>query len=85
MKKFIHYNKNFKVIFSCVAIVLLVCTTSIMAYLADADKASNDLVIGASNIQLVENFVPPSKLEPGSSLQWNRCEDLCSQRTCKCT
>lgn len=65
MKKFIHYNKNFKVIFSCVAIVLLVCTTSIMAYLADADKASNDLVIGGSNIQLVENFVPPSKLEPG--------------------
>jgi hypothetical protein len=37
------------------------------AMLTDKDKANNDLVIGAVNTVIVEDFTPPPKLEAGKS------------------
>ena len=63
-------NKKFAVILSCV-LILAVCVTSVVAYLADADRAKNRLVIGGNRITVEEGFIPPPELKPGVTFTKN--------------
>ena len=71
MEKLRHMSKKSKIAFSCATAALLICVTGVVAYLVDADRANNKLVIGGSNIELVENFVPPERLKPGVTFTKN--------------
>lgn len=39
----------------------------VSAFLTDADSADNMFTVGGSNIEIVEEFDPPDKLEPGTA------------------
>lgn len=54
-----------RLVFYSLMIVCLVSFMSISAYLSDADTARNRITIGSNVIEIVEEFEPPKKLEPG--------------------
>ena len=71
IKKLRNMSNKSKIAFSCATVALLVCVAGVVAYFVDADRAKNTLVIGGSNIEIVENFVPPEKLKPGVTFTKN--------------
>lgn len=48
-----------------VCISALIMSGNIIAYLSDGDTVTNTMTIGGNRVELVEDFKPPSKLEPG--------------------
>lgn len=63
-------SKKNKIIFSCLIIFLLIFSVvGITSYLSDADSIDNIFTIGGNRVELVEEFNPPDKLEPGISFQ----------------
>lgn len=64
-------NKIMRLVVIAVILVLSLCVAGITAYLADSDLSVNEMTIGGSNIQLIEEFVPPAELLPGVSFTKN--------------
>ena len=49
------------------ATMVIVGVGGVYAYLASGDSATNVLTVGGVNTEIVEEFTPPTKLEPGVS------------------
>ena len=45
--------------------VLIIGGGGIYTYLSDGDNSKNDFTVGSVNTEIVEEFTPPTKLEPG--------------------
>ena len=50
---------------------ILAFSTGIIAYLSDADKATNEISIGQQEIEIVEKYEPPKDPKPGTSFKKN--------------
>ena len=54
-----------------ILLIAVFVTNGIYAYLSDADTAENEISIGGNNIEIEEEFDPPSELLPGLSFTKN--------------
>lgn len=55
------------VLLAAVAIGINACSFSaVAAYLTDADRVLNVMTVGHNTIDILEEFIPPDKLEPGT-------------------
>lgn len=48
-----------------ISIVSIILIGGIVASLIDSDKANNTVTVGGNRIEIIEDFSPPEKLEPG--------------------
>lgn len=58
-------NKLTKVFIISLCLVLVASVIGVGAYLMDSEAADNAFTIGANEIRLIENFIPPKELKPG--------------------
>lgn len=59
--------KNKYLIVISVLMIMIICISSVLAYLTASDLNNNTFAIGACNSEIIEKFNPPEKLEPGSA------------------
>ena len=61
------YKKYSLLWISVIALVVLdISVASVSAYFSDREEKRNRITVGDSNIEIVEEFDPPEKIEPGS-------------------
>ena len=61
------YKKYSLLWISVIALVVLdISVVSVSAYFSDREEKRNRITVGDSNIEIVEEFDPPEKIEPGS-------------------
>lgn len=51
------------------AVLSLLCIGGIAAYLTTAAKITNTITVGYNEIEIVEDFTPPTEMKPGVSFQ----------------
>ena len=61
-------KKNMQPILGVLVLIASLFTVGgVFAYLSDADVAVNQVTVGGNRVDLIEEFTPPAKLEPGIS------------------
>ena len=64
--------RNRRIMSIVMSLVLLVTVSAFIdAYMSDSERAYNEISIGGSNIDIVEEFDPPKELTPGISFTKN--------------
>ena len=68
------YKKYSLLWISVIALVVLdISVASVSAYFSDREEKRNRITVGDSNIEIVEEFDPPEKIEPGSHFTKKVC------------
>ena len=68
------YKKYSLLWISVIALVVLdISVVSVSAYFSDREEKRNRITVGDSNIEIVEEFDPPEKIEPGSHFTKKVC------------